>query len=136
MIVRRRFYGVVRLKIGELAEQCCVTKRTIDHYTNLGLLEVERSTSNYRYYDPSMIQRVHWIEDEKKSGKSLQDIKQELLQAPYEEIDVIQLRMQMRLLDQQMQQLMENIPEEEQQAFKRSISKEGVSLMKSLIGLF
>lgn len=126
----------MRLKIGELAEQCGVTKRTIDHYTNLGLLEVERSTSNYRFYDPSMIQRVHWIEQEKNAGKSLQDIKLQLQEAPYEEIDVMQLRMQMRLLDQQMQQVMAQMPEEEQQAFKRSISKEGVALMKSLIGLF
>ena len=135
-MVRRRFDGIVRLKIGELAEQCGVTKRTIDHYTNLGLLDVERSTSNYRFYDPSMIQRVHWIEQEKKAGKSLQDIKLQLQEAPYEEIDVMQLRMQMRLLDEQMQQVMAQMPEEQQQAFKRSISKEGVALMKSLIGLF
>ena len=68
VIVWRDSVGTEKLKIGELSEIANVTKRTIDHYTNLGLLEVERSPSNYRYYDQSSIERLNYIEQCKKDG--------------------------------------------------------------------
>ncbi|RKJ54475.1 MerR family transcriptional regulator, partial [Butyricicoccus sp. 1XD8-22] len=42
-----------------------ITKRTIDYYTSLGLLEAERSSSNYRYYTSEAINRLHEIEEMK-----------------------------------------------------------------------
>lgn len=49
-MVRRRSDGAVKLRIGDLAKATGVAKRTIDYYTNLGLLQAERSRTNYRYY--------------------------------------------------------------------------------------
>ncbi|OMI05393.1 hypothetical protein BTA30_00250 [Bacillus swezeyi] len=57
------FDGAGKLKIGELAEGTKVTKRTIDYYTKLGLLNAERSSSNYRFYDHSSIKRIKCIEN-------------------------------------------------------------------------
>lgn len=42
-MVRRRSDGAVKLRIGDLAKATGVTKRTIDYYTNLSLLQAERS---------------------------------------------------------------------------------------------
>ncbi|WP_400245114.1 MerR family transcriptional regulator [Niallia sp. JL1B1071] len=40
----------MKLRIGDLAKVTGVIKRIIDYYTNLGLLQAERSQINYRYY--------------------------------------------------------------------------------------
>ncbi|WP_312094837.1 MerR family DNA-binding transcriptional regulator [Niallia sp.] len=40
---RRRSDGDVKLRIGDLAKVTDVTKRTIDYYPNLGLLQAKRS---------------------------------------------------------------------------------------------
>lgn len=55
--------GIEKLKIGELAEKTGITKRTIDYYTTLGLLEAERSASNYRYYPLETIEKLRIIEE-------------------------------------------------------------------------
>lgn len=62
-------------EIGELAETTGITKRTIDYYTNLGLLKAERSTSNYRFYTSEAIERIKIIEEMKAQGMCLSDIK-------------------------------------------------------------
>ena len=111
-----------------------VTKRTIDYYTNLGLLQVERSVSNYRYYDRTMIERIHWIEQLKLEGKCLEEILS-LLQPTQkiEEIDVQEIRLQMRKLGHDVAKLMEQMDEQEKQKLKKKVSPESVALMQSLI---
>lgn len=133
-MVRGVYFGTDKLKIGELAVATGVTKRTIDYYTNLGLLQVERSASNYRYYDRTMIERIHWIEQLKLEGKCLEEIlsllqpKQEI-----EEIDVQEIRLQMRKLGHDVAKLMEQMDEQEKQKLKKKVSPESVALMQSLI---
>ena len=39
-----------------------VTKRTVDYYTNIGLLKAERSASNYRFYNEEALKRLYLIE--------------------------------------------------------------------------
>ena len=55
---------------------------------------MERSASNYRYYDKTMIERIHWIEEQKKQGKCLEEIHTLLLptEEQPEEIDVQDIR--------------------------------------------
>ena len=131
----RWYDGNGKLKIGELAAQTGVTKRTIDYYTNLGLLQVERSASNYRYYDRTMTERIQWIEEQKKSGKSLEDIRSLLqIDTPIEEeVDIQDIRLQMRKLEHDVAKLMEQMDEKERQKLKKKVSPESVALMQSLI---
>lgn len=67
--------GKDKLKIGELAKLAGVTNRTVDYYTNLGLLEFNRSESNYRYYSNVMVDRIKEIEQLKQEGMHLNEIK-------------------------------------------------------------
>ncbi|TDM13384.1 MerR family transcriptional regulator [Macrococcus bovicus] len=75
-MVWRDIDGKDLLKIGELAKLAGVTNRTIDYYTNMKLLDFERTTSNYRLYDVAMVDRVHQIENLKTQGKHLTEIRQ------------------------------------------------------------
>ncbi|TDL98075.1 MerR family transcriptional regulator [Macrococcus brunensis] len=75
-MVWRDEIGKDLLKIGELARLTGVTNRTIDYYTNMQILEFERTASNYRMYDVTMVERVHQIEELKARGKHLNEIRQ------------------------------------------------------------
>ncbi|MFV9510195.1 MerR family transcriptional regulator [Tepidibacillus sp. LV47] len=65
-------------RIGELASLANVSKRTVDYYTQLGLLEVTRSESNYRYYSEKALEQLKLIEQYKKQQMSLEEIKERL----------------------------------------------------------
>ncbi|WP_460014261.1 MerR family transcriptional regulator [Lysinibacillus sp. CTST325] len=126
--------GTERLKIGELAEKTGITKRTIDYYTNIGLLEAERSASNYRYYAPTMIERLHIIEQRKQQGLSLIEIQHEL-NTSHEEIDVQMLRVKMQDLEQDVTSLLEQINKQDNkyiEKIKKNVSPESIALMQSL----
>lgn len=124
------------MKIGELAEKTGITKRTIDYYTNIGLLEAERSASNYRYYTPNMIDRLHYIEQRKRDGLSLEEIQAELHIKPYEEIDVQTIRLKMQNLEHDVATLLAQFDKQDQkaiQSIKKNISTESIALMQSLL---
>ncbi|RTQ93342.1 MerR family transcriptional regulator [Lysinibacillus telephonicus] len=129
--------GVEKLRIGELAEITGITKRTIDYYTNLGLLKAERSTSNYRYYKSDAIERLYKIEEMKSSGMSLKDIKNSFeKEHQYEEIDIQELRLHMQTLQNEVTTLLEQMKQQEQTTqttIKNNVSKESVALMQSLL---
>ncbi|WP_226375170.1 MerR family transcriptional regulator [Effusibacillus dendaii] len=65
-------------RIGELANVANVSKRTIDYYTQLGLLTYERTESNYRFYSEEALQRLKLIELYKKEKLSLEEIRARL----------------------------------------------------------
>ncbi|MFJ7184042.1 MerR family transcriptional regulator [Lysinibacillus xylanilyticus] len=122
--------------MGELAEKTGITKRTIDYYTNIGLLEAERSASNYRYYGPAMIERLHFIEQRKQQGLSLVDIQHELNITPHEEIDVQMLRVKMQNLEQDVTFILEQINKQDNkdiEKIKKNVSPESIALMQSLL---
>ncbi|MEC1261749.1 MerR family transcriptional regulator [Bacillus swezeyi] len=73
--MRRDADGAEKYRIGELAASAGVTKRTVDYYTNLGLLTPIRSCSNYRYYDEAALKRLKFITDCKQQRLALSDIK-------------------------------------------------------------
>lgn len=126
------------MKIGELAALCNVTKRTVDYYTNLGLLEVERSSSNYRYYDRSSIERIHFIEQCKKDGMSLDEIKKQILEKNTEEIDIHELRLKIIGLEKEVSQVLSHLNNDELKnsaQIKKNISHESLSLIQSLLFL-
>lgn len=118
-----------------MAAQTGVTKRTIDYYTNLGLLQVERSASNYRYYDHAMAERIQWIEEQKSQGKSLEEIRRLLnIEKPLtEEVDIQEIRLQMKKLEHDVSKLMDQLDEKEKQKIRKKVSPESVALMQSLL---
>jgi MerR family copper efflux transcriptional regulator len=61
-----------------LAEAANVSKRTIDYYTQLGLLHFERDQSNYRYYTEESLQRLKLIVFYKKGKMTLEEIRERL----------------------------------------------------------
>lgn len=129
-------HGAEKLKIGELAERANVTKRTIDYYTNLGLLKAERSASNYRYYDFSSIERISLIEQMKSEGKSLEEIKREIINKFSEEVDVQELRLKIRGLEKEVSGILAQLEQTDKIKYyeiKNKISKESLSLIQTLL---
>jgi MerR family transcriptional regulator, copper efflux regulator len=131
--VWRDSIGTEKLKIGELAERANVTKRTIDYYTNLGLLKVERSTSNYRYYDKSAIERLHYIEQCKKDGMSLEEIKEKVVEKDAEEIDVLELRLKIQGLEKEVTDVLAHLDQNNLKNVKKNVSNESLSLIQTLL---
>lgn len=128
--------GKEKFKIGELAEITGITKRTIDYYTTLGLLKAERSASNYRYYSFEAIDRLRLIEEKKSSGMSLEDIKHELVKESIEEVDIQEIRLQMKYLEKEVSHLLEQMNNKEENtkhSIKEKVSSESVALMQSLL---
>ncbi|MEK3975227.1 MerR family transcriptional regulator [Psychrobacillus sp. FSL K6-2684] len=122
--------------MGELAEKSGITKRTIDYYTTLGLLEAERSSSNYRYYPYDAIEKLRLIEEKKSDGMSLEQIKRELARDVVEEIDIQEIRLQMKYLEKEVSHLLEQINDKEdntKHSIKQKVSTESVALMQSLL---
>lgn len=136
VIVWGSYVGTEKLKIGELAEMANVTKRTIDHYTNLGLLKVERSISNYRYYDRSSIERLHFIEQCQKDGMSLDEIKKLIIEKDAEEIDVLELRLKIKGLEKDVSEVLAHLDKNDSKNLehvKKNISHESLSLIQTLL---
>lgn len=126
----------MKLKIGELAEKANVTRRTIDYYTNIGLLQAERSPSNYRYYDYSAIERLNFIEECKHAGLSLDDVKRKLNERDAEEIDVLDLRLKIKGLEKEVSNVvaqLENKNNIELKSLRKKISNESLSLIQTLL---
>jgi len=125
------------LKIGELADITGITKRTIDYYTNIGLLEAERSTSNYRFYTSEAIERIKVIEQMKARGMCLNDIKQSLgKNEQNDEIELQNICLQMKTLQNEISTLVEKMQQQEQSknnSIKNKVSSESVALMQSLL---
>lgn len=82
-----------------------------------------------------MIERIHWIEKLKKTGKSLDEIRA-LLQVETlveEEIDIQEIRLQMRKLEKDVVTLMGQMDEKQIQQMKKKVSPESVALIQSLL---
>ena len=125
------------MKIGELAQQANVTKRTIDYYTRIDLLKAERSASNYRYYKKETVQLIVEIEQLKKQGLSLQEIAKQLNieQAQYEEVDIQAIRIHMQELEKEVKLLAAELEKNPgaSSAIKKNVLPESIALMQSLL---
>jgi len=117
-----------------LAERTKVTKRTIDYYTNLGLLQAERSPSNYRYYDVSSVERIHLIEKKKAEGMALEEIKKEFSTSAnvFEEIDVLELRVKMQGLEKEVSQALAQLEKSDPKKFD-AVKKDSLALIQTLL---
>ncbi|WP_257985936.1 MerR family transcriptional regulator [Bacillus sp. M6-12] len=117
-----------------------VTKRTIDYYTTKGLLEASRSDSNYRYYDKEAIDQLRFIEKCKNNGLSLESIKQLIkcrdLKQPDIEKASRELGEKLKDLNTDLGTILSMLEKADGNSklhVKRTISKESLSLIQSLI---
>lgn len=63
------------MKIGELAEKCGVTAKTIRYYESIGLVPPpERTPSGYRDYPSEAEDRLRFIRDAQATGLTLTEI--------------------------------------------------------------
>ncbi|MGE7907747.1 MerR family transcriptional regulator [Peribacillus sp. NPDC094092] len=139
MTVRRGYVGNETLKIGELADMANVTKRTVDYYTNLGLLKAERSASNYRYYSVGELERLRRIEGFKRENLSLEEIKdilkKEMEAASAIEEKGLQLKNKMDGLNEELQEFISLIEKDgkSELLLKKQVSRESMALIQSLL---
>ncbi len=67
------------LRIGELAAAAGVSNRTVDFYTNLGLITpAQRTAGGFRLYDPSTVDLIGTIRQLEASGLALEEIAHQL----------------------------------------------------------
>ena len=67
------------MRISELAQAADVSKRTVDFYTNLGLIQpAERTSGGFRLYDPSMVEIIGTVRRLEASGMGLDAIAKQL----------------------------------------------------------
>jgi len=126
----------VKLKIGELAKRTEVTKRTIDYYTNLGLLKAQRSATNYRYYDEDAINQIKYIEECKKNKLSLEEIKDRLYNNKMDNVDMNHLKEKLENLDKEIKgvlQAFEGDNQHKKREMRNTISHESISLIQTLL---
>ena len=70
------------MRISELAQAAGVSKRTVDFYTNLGLIEpAERTEGGFRLYDPATVDVIATVRHLEASGMALDQIGKNLATA-------------------------------------------------------
>ena len=128
--------GNEKLRIGELAAITNVSKRTIDYYTNFGLLQAHRTPSNYRYYERDAIEKIKLIQQLKKNHLSLKDINKILKKANQDEKDIGTLHTKLQVLEKDVSEILEIIEKnklDKSEIVNKHISHESVTLLQSLL---
>ncbi len=136
------WYDGAVYKIGELAALANVSKRTIDYYTNLGLLEAKRSPSNYRYYTEEALSELTFIESCKSLHIPLEEIKRKLECKRNKEVEKEVVMNQATLLTTQLEQvnkelssimpIIHKLDDEEKQQVTKQLSLQSDTLLQSL----
>ncbi len=63
------------MRIGELADRCDVTPKTIRYYESIGVMsEPPRTPSGYRDYGDEAVERLRFIRDAQATGLTLAEI--------------------------------------------------------------
>lgn len=130
-------------KIGELARACEVSRRTIDYYTRMGLLECTRSSNNYRYYDTSALENLKMIEQCQQHHMTLAEIKQRLLLKKTDNIEYRVVEKQVDHIKNEMDhlngeindilQVVNSLDEEDKKKVLNKVSPQALALLQSLV---
>ena len=126
-------------RIGELANLANVSKRTIDYYTSLGLLNAKRSKGNYRIYPEDALDDLKTIEEYKKVHLPLHEIKGKLelknhnkLQNSEVESQLKTLTIQMKQLNNDLSMLLPIIQHYKHDSMSKKLNEERAALIESL----
>jgi MerR family transcriptional regulator, copper efflux regulator len=133
------WYSGAVYRIGELANLANVSKRTIDYYTGLGLLNAKRSKGNYRIYPEDALDDLKTIENYKKVHLPLHEIKGKLelknhtqLQNREVENQLKRLAIQMKQLNNDLSMLLPIIQKYKHDSMSNKLNEEGSALIESL----
>ncbi|WP_257142412.1 MerR family transcriptional regulator [Bacillus toyonensis] len=132
-----------RYRIGEVSELAQVSKRTIDYYTNLGLLEAKRSNKNYRYYDESTVDRLKFIEKCKQLNMQLSEIRKVLDNQQNQTVENNKIAGKVSDVSSHIQQLecelmdlkplLDNLTEEQKRLYMKRLSGQTKTLIQTLV---
>ncbi|WP_453997411.1 MerR family transcriptional regulator [Bacillus nitroreducens] len=132
--------------MGELAKEANVSKRTIDYYTQLGILTPERSGSNYRFYGREAVETLHLVAQYKEQNFPLLEIKEkvELFHTNRIEQEKVlkytqNLSKRMEYLEtelKEMKPILESLSAEQQKSVRNNMSTQGMALAKLITVLF
>ncbi|EEL50007.1 Transcriptional regulator, MerR [Bacillus cereus Rock3-44] len=133
-------------RIGQLAHLAHVSKRTIDYYTNLGILKAERSQSNYRYYDETAFETLQFIEKCKEMHMPLCEIKERIeerkkLLGINEHVskqvnEVTNHIHQLEAELTQLKSLLDGLTDSQREKISKSLSGQTTTLLQTLVLLF
>ncbi|ABO48965.1 putative transcriptional regulator, MerR family [Desulforamulus reducens MI-1] len=134
-------------RIGQFAKLAGVSRRTVDYYTKLGLLEPVRSESNYRYYNQDALIRLKLIEMLKSQRLTLEEIKGQIEyisnvmnsdKKKYSQraIDIQYLKDQFKVLETQLGQLqpmVTNMEAGQAAAMTKQVLIQSMTIIQSLL---
>ncbi|MED3551408.1 MerR family transcriptional regulator [Cytobacillus praedii] len=131
--------------MGELATIANVSKRTIDYYTNIGLIQAKRTKSNYRIYSEDVLSDLRFIEECKLMHIPLDEIKRKLELKSKTDMHTGDVEKQIDLVTKQIKQLhneiavllplINHLDKEQISDLSRKLNTEGSTLIKSLVSL-
>lgn len=124
-----------------------ISKRTIDYYTQIGLLNPIRTDSNYRLYSEASIRILELVEHYKNLNMPLEEIKasieliktDHLLDKKKVEKHFNQIAMIMRHLEEEisvMKPVLQKLNQPQKEELVRKLSTQGVALAQTLLLLF
>ena len=130
-------------RIGELSKQSKVSKRTIDYYTKIGLLDCDRSHNNYRYYHEDALADLKMIEQCQQMNMTLHEIKDRLTVMKSLEVDPSILEKQVDHIRNEMDHLhnelhevlhaMETLGDDERKRMLKQVSPQALALFQTLM---
>jgi DNA-binding transcriptional MerR regulator len=134
-------------RIGEIAQVMNISKRTIDYYTQIGLLNPIRTDSNYRLYSEESIQILELVEHYKNLNMPLEEIKSSIeLVKTDQSIDkqkvekhFNQLSMIMEHLEEEIsviKPVLQKLNQSQKEELVKKLSTQGVALAQTLLLLF
>jgi MerR family copper efflux transcriptional regulator len=134
-------------RIGEIAKLKNISKRTIDYYTQIGLLNPIRTDSNYRLYSEECLQILNMVQHYKNLNLPLEEIKSsiELIKSDNAidkqkvEKHVEQIASIMQHLKEEinvMEPILEKLNKQQKESLVNKLSTEGVTLAQTLLLLF
>jgi len=134
-------------RIGEIAKLKNISKRTIDYYTQIGLLNPIRTDSNYRLYGEECIKILNMIEHYKNLNMPLEEIKSSIeliksdntidkqkVEKHFEQIASIMQHLKEEI--HVMEPILQKLNEQQKEKLVNRLSSEGVTLAQTLLVLF
>ncbi|MFB3168002.1 MerR family transcriptional regulator [Neobacillus sp. 179-C4.2 HS] len=131
-------------RIGEIAKLMNLSKRTIDYYTQIGLLNPIRTDSNYRLYGEDCIQIMHLIEHYKNLNMPLEEIKSSIeliktengidkqkLEKHFEQIGILMRHLKEEI--EALEPILEKLNGNQKEMVVNKLSSQGVPLAQTLL---
>jgi DNA-binding transcriptional MerR regulator len=124
-----------------------ISKRTIDYYSQIGLLSPTRTDSNYRLYGEESIQILNFIEHYKNLNLPLEEIKSliellktdgsidnEKVEKHFAQIGSIMQHLKEEIMV--MEPILEKLNHNQKEMLVSKLSPEGIALAQTLLLLF